>query len=501
MANKIQETKDTLVFHKEPPPELKYEGRQIVLPNDPREMPKTAAAEYLLRLAKEEEEVVAFAEQFNAQPLEGAHALMKAMRDTFGWPNAVPTPGFFGSTPPHTVKLQVGVNEKVEVVWGSFKLPNMGDDTIIQTNATLDSKIGYCFVLTAKLRKKYQPLMRALAEKVQWFLDNESIYRGQALEFGMEEQGNIFEGTATVPVINYLDLSRTNPNELIFSSETERLVDTNIFAPIDFTDVCRELGVPLKRTALLSGKYGVGKTLTAHVTAQKCVKNNWTFLLVPQADLLPEALKFATKYQPCLIFCEDIDRTTSGERSVEMDTLLNTVDGVHSKGKELMIVLTTNHIENINPAMLRPGRIDAVIDITPPDAEAVRKLVHLYGRGRVSPSDALFKTGQELEGMIPAVVREVVERAKLYAIRNAAGKPTGYLTDQDIADSAVGLKHHIGLLERPSNKPKHPMYALGEAFAAMMAEVQSKVYHDEQGIPRTPELERIFTLRQNGTAN
>ena len=76
------------------------------------------------------------------------------------------------------------------------------------------------------------------------------------------------------------------------------------------------------------------------------------------------------------------------------------------------MVLTTNHVEKINPAMLRPGRLDAVISVRPPDkGRRSSGCSRLYGRGLIPKEEDLSSVGKKLEGLIPALIREVVERA------------------------------------------------------------------------------------------
>jgi SpoVK/Ycf46/Vps4 family AAA+-type ATPase len=78
--------------------------------------------------------------------------------------------------------------------------------------------------------------------------------------------------------------------------------------------------VPLKRGVLLEGPYGTGKTLTAFVTAKKCVENGWTFIMLDRVAALKEALTFARMYAPAVVFAEDIDRSVEGERTVGLMT-------------------------------------------------------------------------------------------------------------------------------------------------------------------------------------
>ncbi len=167
---------------------------------------------------------------------------------------------------------------------------------------------------------------------------------------------------------------------------------------------------------------------------------------------------------------------SGADRTVKIDDILNTIDGVQSKNTEIMVALTTNHVEQINKAMLRPGRLDAVIDVTPPDAPAARKLMRLYGRTRLDAADTLERAGLVLAGQIPAVIREAVERAKLYAIGRAGGGQF-VITDQDIADAAAGMQQHLDLLETkvPSKTAPSLQDIVAEAVDASTEDLASKL--------------------------
>src|SRR5690606_35602369 len=142
---------------------------------------------------------------------------------------------------------------------------------------------------------------------------------------------------------------------MIHTKETDALIRTNIFSPLKHTEACRKHKIPLKRGILLEGKYGTGKSLTARVTAKVAVDNGWTFIMLNRAQGLRAAIEFARTYQPCVIFAEDIDRVADREDE-NVNDLVNMLDGVVTKDMEMMICLTTNFIEKIDQALLRPGR-------------------------------------------------------------------------------------------------------------------------------------------------
>jgi SpoVK/Ycf46/Vps4 family AAA+-type ATPase len=200
------------------------------------------------------------------------------------------------------------------------------------------------------------------------------------------------------------------------------------------------------------------------VTAKKCVQSGWTFIYLDRVGALDEALRFARLYMPAVIFAEDIDRAVSGdERTVELDDVLNSIDGIEAKNSEIMVVLTTNHVEKINRAMLRPGRLDAVISVTPPDAEAAEKLIRLYARDLLPNEVDVSSAAKTLAGSIPAVIREVVERSKLYAI-SRTGSNDFTLSSEDIEYAGLSMQRHLTLL----SGPKEHMQTIEESFGQAM---------------------------------
>ena len=124
------------------------------------------------------------------------------------------------------------------------------------------------------------------------------------------------------------------------------------------------------------------------------------------------------------------------------------VDHVARGGRNLILVFTTNEIDNIEPAMMRPGRLDAVIEVTAPDAEAAGKLVLLYGGDALADDVDITACGRALQGMIPAVISEVMRRAKLAQLSRT---PQGHLVDgistEAIIESAHTMRRQIELLQ------------------------------------------------------
>ena len=418
---------------------IEYSGKKIVLPADPRNMTLLEAREWLVRLEQAEEEVITIHEVIDAHPWDGCVAFMQAMKETYGWAAPSPSPRWWGRQPPQMISIETGVGETATIFWGGFRLPGIDG----QLETATDQKRGQIkFCIQGQAKRKHMEVIHGLAELTRQIIRERSIYRGHALRLSLQNNGTI----NLMEPPTFMNLRKVKENELVFSEDLMDQVVTNLWTPIEHTEWCREHDVPLKRGVLLEGPYGTGKTLAATVTAKKCEQNGWTFITVGRVSALEGALQFAVGYQPCVVFVEDIDREMAGERTAKMDDILNKVDGIVSKVSEIMVVLTSNKAGEINRAMLRPGRLDAVLHIGAPDAGAVQKLLRVYGRKLIKPDEDLTAAGEALAGRIPAVIREVVERSKLYAISRAPGMEF-FLSGIDIVRSAKGMEHHLKLLD------------------------------------------------------
>ena len=421
---------------------VKYHDGPILLPNG-MEIPAAigvlkARQEYL-------EQTVDISEVFNVFPFDGANAISEVLRQKYGWANSVPTPGFFGDTPPQMLMISVGFGEKKQVPWGAFSLP--GVRGLMSTGIeTVNGR--YNFKLEAQVLRKDESTIRSIFDDVRAFLKTGSIYRGKAIKIRfLDERGKALK----MPDPQFLDVSKVSRDMLIYSDHIHASIETNLFTPIERVDDCLANNLPVKRSVLLGGTYGTGKTLAATVASRIAVDNGITYLYVPRADELKQAIEFAKQYQSpaCVLFCEDIDRVVNGERTVQMDDILNIVDGIDTKHNHLITVLTTNDLEAINPAMMRPGRLDSVIEVTPPDAKAVTRLIRHYA-GDALPSDADIQlAGEALNGQIPAVVAEVVKRAKLVQLKlSPKGTLVRNLTEDSIIEASISMKGQLDLLAR-----------------------------------------------------
>ena len=414
---------------------IEHSGRAITLPGDPAKMPMEKAIEALQRKIADEAQPFNLHEVIEAYPLDAAVAFVKAMQKLYGWASPVATPGFFGPKQPQMISVKTGHRDSdvIQCPVGAFKLP--GVDRPVHTT------IGgtQSFIIHGTFRKGERHLLLELANETRRIVKEESIYRGKAIRLRVSDYGELDLGTPP----EFLDVGDTDEDALIFDEDIADQINVNILAPVKFTNACKRYKIPLKRGVLLEGPYGTGKSLTARMAANVCEKNGWTFILLDRVQGLRTALEFANRYAPAMVFAEDIDRVAT-TRDESMNDLINTIDGVVSKKTQVMTILTTNHADQLNPVILRPGRLDAVISLRPPSDRAVQALLRKYA-GKLLPADASLEgAGKELAGQIPATIRECVDRATLSMVSRGDTK----LSDKDLVVSAKTMKNHLALLNR-----------------------------------------------------
>lgn len=407
--------------------EVVHHGEQLTIPE---QMTIDGAIRLLLERKEYMEQKVNIQRSFNRFPWDGAYAVHQVLRERYGWAQMKAIQSMFGEQPPRLIEIEIDPGRFESVPWGQFSLPNIEDGRI---NCGFD---GNNFILTATVRRKYEAYVRELFTLVDEYLKLNSIYMGKPVRLRYTEGEEL-------PDISFVDVEDHDIDKLIYTKEVDGAIRTNLFTPISRIQDCVDNGISIKRGVLLAGPYGTGKTLAAKAAAKKARESGVTFIYIDSATDFAKATEFAKTYcdPAAVIFCEDIDRVTSGERSQEIDTILNIIDGVDSKNFNIMTVLTTNRLEKITPAMQRPGRLDAIIEVTPPDADAAIRLVRAYG-GNLIPEDAdLTKVGNELEGYIPAVIAEVVKRAKLSQIRlSEPGETLKHISEEAILDAIVSIR-------------------------------------------------------------
>ena len=192
---------------------------------------------------------------------------------------------------------------------------------------------------------------------------------------------------------------------------------------------------------LLYGLPGTGKTLIAKAVA---AETNSTFIEVVGSELVQkfigegaklvhEIFELAKAKAPAIIFIDELDALasqridigTSGEREVQRTfmQLLAEIDGFSPLG-DVKIIGATNRRDILDPAIVRPGRLDRLIQIPAPNSEGLKEIFAIHTRNMKLVKVDLNKLVKMMDGMSGAEVRAVCTEAGYFAIRENRKKVT-----------------------------------------------------------------------------
>lgn len=425
--------------------DIKREGTKIILPADPGDMSLEEGVNTLQRAIKEEQQTYVVHEHIPVHFFDGLVALFAVMKEKYGYVGTQTKQTWFGPSHPRLVHVKVGPkpDDFLQVPYGQFALPNT--KAIVETSYEVVGGIPM-LALNAEVKSAERKIVMELVLATREYAKTNSIYRGRCVNLRRDESN----GVDLSSPLEYFD-PFTGNEVPIFNKTTEHLIETALLTPISNAATCRTHKVPLKRGILLEGPYGTGKSLTAKQAARVSANHGWTFISVDNVKALKYALHFAKMYQPAVVFAEDIDRLV-GTRNEGANDLINDIDGVVYKNDEIITVLTTNFVDKIDKAMLRPGRLDAVISLKAPDEEAVERLIRFYAGPLLSEEASLTKTATTLAGNIPATIREVVERAKLGMIQRGASD----IGTVDLDAAAESMLNHLNILNNAREGQNDP---------------------------------------------
>ncbi|KAH8117988.1 P-loop containing nucleoside triphosphate hydrolase protein [Phellopilus nigrolimitatus] len=205
--------------------------------------------------------------------------------------------------------------------------------------------------------------------------------------------------------------------------------------PLTHPELYEEMGIRPPKGVILYGVPGTGKTLLAKAVANQ---TSATFLRVVGSELIQkylgdgpklvrELFRVAEEHAPSIVFIDEIDAigtkryesTSGGEREIQrtMLELLNQLDGFDTRG-DVKVIMATNRIESLDPALIRPGRIDRKIEFPLPDVKTKRHIFKLH-TSRMSLSEDVdleefVTTKDDLSG---ADIKAVCTEAGLLALR------------------------------------------------------------------------------------
>ncbi|MCG3253060.1 MAG: proteasome-activating nucleotidase [Candidatus Heimdallarchaeota archaeon] len=215
--------------------------------------------------------------------------------------------------------------------------------------------------------------------------------------------------------------------------------------PLTSPELFEKVGISPPKGVMLYGPPGTGKTLLARAVAHE---TNATFIRVIGSELVQkfigegarlvrEIFEFAEEKSPTILFIDELDAigsrrldiATSGDREVQrtLMQLLSNLDGFDVRGN-VRVVAATNRPDILDPALLRPGRFDRVIEIGMPNSKARLDIFKIHSRkmalAEAVDIDVLVSM---TEGASGADIRNICMEAGMFAVRGTRD----HITDGD----------------------------------------------------------------------
>src|SRR5437763_6912048 len=199
----------------------------------------------------------------------------------------------------------------------------------------------------------------------------------------------------------------------------------------------RELGAKVPKGILLHGPPGTGKTLLAKAVAHE---SGATFFSQSAASFVEmfvgvgaarirRLFKAARKRAPAIVFIDELDAVgghrgsdVSGERDQTLNQLLVEMDGFTAR-KDVVVIAASNLLEKLDPALLRPGRFDRQIFVSPPDVVGRERILHVHTRNKPLADDVDLKLlSRQTYGLTGADLANICNEAAILAGRRGGAQ-------------------------------------------------------------------------------
>jgi len=273
--------------------------------------------------------------------------------------------------------------------------------------------------ITAEMREKLDPDDRVAV--------NNSLSVVKKLEKETDVRARVMQVEHS-PDVTYADIGG-------LEDQMQEVRET-VEMPLEHPDMFEDVGITPPSGVLLYGPPGTGKTMLAKAVANE---TDATFIKMAGSELVHKFIgegaklvrdlfEVARENQPAVLFIDEIDaiaskRTdskTSGDAEVQrtMMQLLSEMDGFDERG-EVRIIAATNRFDMLDPAILRPGRFDRLIEVPKPNTEGREIIFQIHTRKMNLASDIDF---DELAEMTPeasgADIKAICTEAGMFAIRD-----------------------------------------------------------------------------------
>jgi cell division protease FtsH len=192
------------------------------------------------------------------------------------------------------------------------------------------------------------------------------------------------------------------------------------------------LGAKVPKGILLHGPPGTGKTLLAKAVAQESGANFYSQSAASFIEMfaglgaarIRRLFRIARKHAPAIIFIDELDAVgghrgmdITGERDQTLNQLLVEMDGFTTR-KDVVVIAASNLLEKLDEALLRPGRFDRQIFVSPPDVVGREQILKVHSRNKPLADDVdLPLVARQTSGLTGADLANICNEAAIFAVR------------------------------------------------------------------------------------
>lgn len=256
----------------------------------------------------------------------------------------------------------------------------------------------------------------------------------------------------------FTEIPETGFSEIGGLDDIKRILTETVKGPLYHPEVYARASTRPAKGILLTGEPGTGKTLIAKAIARESEVN---FIAVSGPELLSkyigesergvrEVFTKARQAAPCILFFDEIEALVPkrgkmmGDQVTErvVTQFLTAMDGIEEL-KGVLVLASTNRPDLIDPAILRPGRFDFVLEIPAPDVRAREEIFKVHTRGKpLGKNITLEGLARETEGLVGAEIASICQKASLLAIRDFLES-----TEQDLEKLTIDKQYFMAAMK------------------------------------------------------
>jgi transitional endoplasmic reticulum ATPase len=250
-----------------------------------------------------------------------------------------------------------------------------------------------------------------------------------------------------------LTVGNVSLNDVGDMAEAKQSLTEAVLWPLQHPDTFARLGVDPPRGVLLYGPPGCGKTfvvralastgqLSVHAVKGSELMDKW---VGASEKAVRELFRRARDSAPSMVFLDEVDALAprrgqsfdSGVTDRVVAALLTELDGIDPL-RDVVVLGATNRPDLIDPALLRPGRLERLVFVEPPDAEARREILRTAGKSIPLSADVdLDVVAAELDGYSAADCVALLREAALTAMRRSINAAEVTAADLEAARKTV----------------------------------------------------------------